>query len=198
MPAGNLSFVVGLGNPGDQYEGTRHNIGFAVIDALSPVYGIRLTKKKFDTVYGKGRVKDKDVLLVKPLAYMNRSGIPIQRLLTYYKITFQDMLVIHDDIDLSFGRIKIKVKGGHGGHNGVRSIMDACGHDEFTRVRVGIGRSEKGTSVTNHVLGRFQQADEARLEQIVARSRDAVVTILCEGTKEGMNRYNERIIQPSS
>ena len=197
MPAGKKYFIVGLGNPGDKYQGTRHNIGFAVIDAIASSYDIRLDKKKFDAVYGKGRLKDREVILVKPLAYMNRSGIPIQRLLTYYKIRFQDMLVIHDDIDLTFGRIKIKVKGGHGGHNGVRSIIDACGNDRFTRVRVGIGRSERGDSVSNHVLGRFQKSDDDRLKQIVARSRDAVVTILCEGTREGMNRYNERIIQPS-
>jgi len=198
MPAGKKYFIAGLGNPGDKYRGTRHNIGFAVIDAIASSYDIKLDKKKFDAVYGKGTLKDRDVTLVKPLAYMNRSGIPIQRLLTYYKIRFQDMLVVHDDIDLTFGRIKIKVKGGHGGHNGVRSIIDACGNDRFTRVRVGIGRSERGDSVSNHVLGRFQEAETAWLERIVARSRDAVVTILCEGTKEGMNRYNERIIQPSS
>ena len=198
MPAGNLYSVVGLGNPGDKYAGTRHNIGFAVIDALASAYDIELNKKKFDAVYGKGLVREREIILVKPQAYMNRSGIPIQRLLAYYKILFKDMLVIHDDIDLTFGRIKIKVKGGHGGHNGVRSIIDACGSDEFTRVRVGIGRSEKGTSVTNHVLGRFLQTDEDRLDETIARSRDAVVTILCEGTREGMNRYNQSISQPSS
>jgi len=197
MPAAKLYFIAGLGNPGDKYQGTRHNIGFAVIEALACAYDIRLGKKKFDAVYGKGLIKNKEVILVKPLAYMNRSGIPIQRLMAFYKIWFKDLLVIHDDIDLTFGRIKIKMKGGHGGHNGVRSIMDTCGNDEFTRVRVGIGRSEKGASVTNHVLERFQESDEDRLKQIVARSRDAVVTILCEGTREGMNRYNERIIQPS-
>ena len=198
MPSEKLYLIAGLGNPGDTYQDTRHNVGFAVIDALSSAYDVGLGKKKFDAVYGKGRIKNKEVILAKPQSYMNRSGIPIQRLLTYFKISIQDMLVIHDDIDLTFGRIKIKVKGGHGGHNGVRSIMDTCGNDEFTRVRVGIGRSEKGASVTNHVLGRFQKSDEDRLNQIVARSRDAVITILCEGTREGMNRYNERIIQPSS
>ncbi len=187
-----MHFIAGLGNPGDKYHGTRHNIGFAVIDALASVCDISLDKKKFDAVYGKGMVRGKEVILVKPLAYMNRSGIPIQRLLAYFKISLKDMLVIHDDIDLTFGRIKIKVKGGHGGHNGVRSIMDACGNDDFTRIRVGIGRSEKGDRVTDHVLGRFQQTDEGRLDQIVARSREAAATILCEGTKEGMNRYNER------
>ncbi len=198
MPTGKLHCVAGLGNPGDKYKGTRHNVGFAVVDAISSAYDIGLNKKKFDAIYGKGLVKDKEVILVKPQSYMNRSGGAIQKLLAYYKISLQDMLVIHDDIDLTFGRIKIKVKGGHGGHNGVRSIMDVCGNNEFIRVRVGIGRSERGDSVTDHVLGRFRQADEGRLDQIVARSRDAVITILCEGTKEGMNRYNERIIQPSS
>ncbi len=198
MPAAKLYFVAGLGNPGDKYQATRHNIGFAVIEALASAYDIRLDKRKFDAVYGKGTVKDKEVILAKPQSYMNRSGFPIQRLLAYFKISFKDMLVIHDDIDLTFGRIKIKVKGGHGGHNGVRSIMDACGNDEFTRVRVGIGRSENGASVSDYVLGRFKKSDEDRLDQIVDRSRDAVVTILCEGTREGMNRYNERIIQPSS
>ena len=198
MSSQKLYFIAGLGNPGDRYRDTRHNIGFGVIDALACAYDIGVDKKKFDAVYGRGKVRDKAVILAKPQSYMNRSGIPIQRLLVFFKISFKDMLVIHDDIDLTFGRIKIKVKGGHGGHNGVRSIMDACGNDEFTRVRVGIGRSEKGASVSNHVLGRFQAADEDRLGQIVARSRDAVVTILCEGTREGMNRYNKRIIQTSS
>ena len=159
---------------------------------------IALNKRKFNAIYGRGKVKGVEVLLTKPQSYMNRSGFPLQRLLDYYKLSHRDMLVIHDDIDLVFGRIKIKVKGGHGGHNGVRSIIDALGNGDFTRLRVGIGRSEKGDNVTDHVLGRFQQADKKMLEQIVARSRDAAATILCEGTKEGMNRYNERIIQPSS
>jgi len=193
-----LYFVAGLGNPGDKYDGTRHNLGFAVIDALSSTYGIKLDKAKYDAIYGKGLVREREVLLVKPQSYMNRSGFPIQRLMAYFKISLNDLLVIHDDIDLTFGRIKIKVKGGHGGHNGVRSIIDACGQGEFTRLRMGIGRSEKGDSVTGHVLGRFRRDDASMLDQIVARSRDAVVTILCEGTKEGMNRFNERIIQPSS
>jgi PTH1 family peptidyl-tRNA hydrolase len=193
-----LHVVAGLGNPGDKYGGTRHNVGFFVIDALSSEYSIPLDRRKFDAFYGRGSVKDEEVVLIKPQSYMNRSGIPICRFMDYFEISHRNMLVIHDDIDLVYGRIKIKAKGGHGGHNGVRSIIDTLGDDNFTRLRVGIGRSENESNVTGHVLGRFRSDEKKLLEQIVARSRDAAVTILCEGTKEGMNRFNERTIQPSS
>lgn len=193
-----LHVVAGLGNPGDKYRETRHNVGFFVIDALSSECAIPLDRRKFDAFYGRGSVKGTEVLLVKPQSYMNRSGIPIYRLIEYFGIAHRDMLVIHDDIDLIYGRIKIKVKGGHGGHNGVRSIIDTLGDENFTRLRVGIGRSENESNVTGHVLGRFRPDEKKMLEQIVARSRDAAVTILCEGTREGMNRFNERTIQPSS
>jgi PTH1 family peptidyl-tRNA hydrolase len=193
-----LHVVAGLGNPGDKYGGTRHNVGFFVVDALSSEYSIPLDRRKFDAFYGRGSVKGEEVILIKPQSYMNRSGVPICRFIDYFEISHRNMLVIHDDIDLVYGRIKIKAKGGHGGHNGVRSIIDTLGDDNFTRLRVGIGRSENESNVTGHVLGRFRSDERKLLEQIVARSRDAAVTILCEGTKEGMNRFNERTIQPSS
>lgn len=193
-----LHVVAGLGNPGDKYGGTRHNVGFYVVDVLSSEYAIPLDRQKFDALYGRGSVNGVEVILIKPQSYMNRSGIPICRLMDYFEISHRDMLVIHDDIDLVYGRIKIKGKGGHGGHNGVRSIIDTLGDDNFTRLRVGIGRSENESNVTGHVLGRFRSDERKLLGQIVARSRDAAVTILCEGTKEGMNRFNERTIQPSS
>jgi PTH1 family peptidyl-tRNA hydrolase len=173
-------------------------VGFFVIDALSSEYAIPLDRQKFDAFYGRGSVKGREVLLAKPQSYMNRSGIPLGRLMAYFGIEHRNMLVIHDDIDLVYGRIKIKVKGGHGGHNGVRSIIDTLGDGNFTRLRVGIGRSGNESSVTGHVLGRFRPDEIKQLEQIVARSRDAAVTILCEGTREGMNRFNERTTQPSS
>jgi len=198
MSDSTVHVVAGLGNPGDKYRGTRHNVGFFVIDALSSEYAIPVDRKKFDASYGRGSVRGTEVILVKPQSYMNRSGIPIYRLIEYFGIAHRNMLVIHDDIDLVYGRIKIKVKGGHGGHNGVRSIIDTLGDDNFTRLRVGIGRSENESNVTGHVLGRFRSDENKLLEQIVARSRDAAVTILCEGTREGMNRFNERTIQPSS
>jgi len=198
MSAGTLHVVAGLGNPGDKYRGTRHNVGFLVIDALSLEYGIPVDRRKFDGFYGRGSISGAEVILIKPQSFMNRSGIPIFRLREYFGISHGNMLVIHDDIDLVYGRIKIKVKGGHGGHNGVRSIIDTLGDGNFNRLRVGIGRSGNESNVTGHVLGRFSPDEKKILEQIVARSRDAAVTILCEGTKEGMNRFNERTIQPSS
>ena len=129
---------------------------------------------------------------------MNRSGPQVQNIARYFRILCEDMLIIHDDIDLEFGRLKIKEKGGHGGHNGVRSLIDAWGEDAFVRLRVGVGRSGDHGNVVNHVLGRFGRQEKAALEKVVDRARDAVETILCEGTKEGMNRFNDRRIHISS
>ena len=185
-----LRMVIGLGNPGEAYSRTRHNTGFMVVDALSDAYTIPLNKTKYDTVFGRGTVEGMDVLLAKPMAYMNRSGFPVQHLSHYFRILREDLLVVHDDIDLEFGRLKIKEKGGHGGHKGLRSIMDALGGGDFTRLRIGVGRPEAGRQVTDHVLGGFSNDEAKVLDRIVLTAREAVVTILCKGTREGMNRFN--------
>jgi PTH1 family peptidyl-tRNA hydrolase len=190
MSANRLRLVVGLGNPGNTYENTRHNAGFMVADQIAQDFNIALDKTKFDAVYGRGFIEDVDVLMVKPMAFMNRSGPPLQKLAHYFRIRGEDMLVIHDDIDLAFGRIKIKEKGGHGGHNGIRSIMEAFGGGDFARLRIGVGRSEAEGNVTDHVLGRFSHDQAEVVARIIAAARDAVVTVLCEGTKVGMNAFN--------
>jgi PTH1 family peptidyl-tRNA hydrolase len=141
---------------------------------------------------GRGFIENVDVLLAKPMAFMNRSGPPLQKLAHYFRIPSEDMLVIHDDIDLAFGRLKIKEKGGHGGHNGIRSIMDAFGGGNFVRLRIGVGRSEAGESVTDHVLGRFSADKAEMVVRVISAARDAVVTVLCEGTKVGMNVFNRK------
>jgi peptidyl-tRNA hydrolase, PTH1 family len=187
-----VHLVVGLGNPGSEYEKTRHNAGFMAVDHISEVFSISLDKKKFNTVFGKGFIEGVDVLLAKPLAFMNKSGPPIQNIAGYFNILSKDMLVIHDDIDLDFGRIKIIEKGGHGGHNGVRSIMDAFGGGDFSRLRIGIGRSGTGADVTGHVLGKYSADESKTLDQIIIGVRNAVVTILCKGIKDGMNRFNNQ------
>lgn len=190
MPQSLLKLVIGLGNPGKEYARTRHNAGFMVVERLADAFRISMDKNKFDTIYGKGKIQAKDVMLAKPQAFMNRSGPPVQKLAGFYRISCEDMLIIHDDIDLAFGRIKIKEKGGDGGHKGIRSIKDALGGGNFTRLRIGIGRSGAGADVVDHVLGRFDPEEKALLDKIIATAMDAVLTILCEGAKEGMNRFN--------
>jgi len=117
--------VIGLGNPGNDYADTRHNAGFLVVDDVAETWSITIHQKKFNVEFGRGRIKGIDTILVKPQAYMNKSGPPVRQVSDYFKISYRDMLVVHDDIDLEFGRLKIKEKGGHGGHNGVRSLIDA-------------------------------------------------------------------------
>jgi len=192
MPANRLRLVVGLGNPGNKYEDTRHNAGFLVADKIAQDFNLSFNKTKFDTIFGRGFIEDVDVLLAKPMAFMNRSGPPLQKLAHYFRISGEDMLVIHDDIDLAFGRLKIKEKGGHGGHNGIRSIMDAFGGGDFERLRIGVGRSEAGENVTDHVLGRFSDDKSEMVTRVIAVARDAAVTVLCEGTKVGMNAFNRK------
>ena len=182
--------MVGLGNPGKAYQNTRHNAGFMVADKIAKDFNIEFGNKKFDSVFGRGIVEGIEILLVKPMAFMNRSGPPVQKLAHYFRIKSEDMLVIHDDIDLAYGRLKIKEKGGHAGHNGIRSLMDAFGGGDFVRLRIGVGRSGTGDDVIGHVLGRFSAEQSQLLSRIITTARDAAVTVLCQSTKIGMNLFN--------
>lgn len=186
--------MVGLGNPGADYRNTRHNAGFMVVDKIALDCNVTVADRKFNLVFGRGYVKDVEVLLAKPMAFMNRSGPPVQKLAHYYQIQCEDMLVIHDDIDLAYGRLKIKEKGGDGGHKGVRSIIDAFGGGDFTRLRIGVGRPDAENGASDYVLGKFSLEERKVLSQIITSARDAIVTILCKGTKEGMNRFNNKRI----
>jgi PTH1 family peptidyl-tRNA hydrolase len=192
LPQKRMRLIVGLGNPGSQYENTRHNAGFMVVDQLAGEFGISVNKNKFDVRYGRGAIESHEVMLAKPMAFMNRSGWPVQKLAAYFKIDSKDLMVVHDDIDLAFGRLKIKEKGGHGGHKGLKSIMHAVGEDEFVRLRIGVGRSEAESSVSDHVLGPFFDDESKRLGSVLIQARNAVVTILTEGSKVGMNRFNKK------
>jgi len=169
-----------------------------VIDQISEDFSIALVKQKFGTIYGRGSIDDINVILIKPMVFMNRSGPQVQKITRYYRILSEDVLVVHDDIDLAFGRIKIKEKGGDGGHKGVRSIIDAFGGGDFVRLRIGVGRPDAGISAADHVLGRFKSDENKVLDQIINAARDAVVTILCKGAKEGMDRFNDKRIVISS
>lgn len=185
-----ITLIAGLGNPGEKYSQTRHNAGFLVIDDLAQTFSIALDKKKFDMVYGKGKIKGHDVILGKPMAFMNRSGPPLQKLAHFYGIRCEDIIILYDDIDLAFERIKIKDKGGHGGHNGLRSIIEAFGNNAFPRLRLGIGRPDSKTDVTGHVLGKFTVEEAEICNRMVDRAGKAVVAVLTDGITVAMNNFN--------
>ncbi|MCK4619535.1 MAG: aminoacyl-tRNA hydrolase [Desulfobacterales bacterium] len=192
MPQKKVLLVVGLGNPGDAYVTTRHNAGFMVLDEVAESFSISIEKRKFDALFGRGLIEDSEVILAKPMAFMNLSGIPVQKILNYFKIPFENMLVIHDDIDLAFGRLQIKENGGHGGHKGLKSIIETVGGNNFVRLRIGIGRSEEKIDVANYVLGKFSTNEKKLLDRITKRARDAVVATTCKGAKKAMNLFNDK------
>ncbi|MCF8067820.1 MAG: aminoacyl-tRNA hydrolase [Desulfobacterales bacterium] len=194
MPPDKTKLIAGLGNPGRKYARTRHNVGFMVVDALAKQYDIELNKKKFDAHFGRGRIGDTDIILVKPMSYMNLSGQPVQQFANFFKIKQGDILVIHDDIDLELRILKIKSKGGHGGHNGVRSLIESLGGGNFIRFRIGVGRSGFGAGVSDHVLGKFEGDELNVLEHIIEQTVEAVTLVLGKGTKEGMNSFNNKRI----
>jgi PTH1 family peptidyl-tRNA hydrolase len=183
--------IAGLGNPGRKYAGSRHNVGFMVLDHLAKANHVAVSReKKFDAEYGRGKIGRINAILLKPMAYMNGSGRPVSRAASFFQIALDQLLVIHDDIDIGYGKIKIKAKGGHGGHNGLRSIIDAVGSGEFPRVRIGIGRPEGPMDVSDYVLGNFTADEWRALEPILDKAAEAVSTILTHGVNEGMNRFN--------
>ena len=190
MAEAQVYLVAGLGNPGAEYALTRHNAGFMVIDTLAENYKIAVERTKFNVSYGRGRIEGVEVLLAKPQAFMNRSGPPLRQLAEYFRIRREAMVIVHDDIDLAFERLKIKEKGGDGGHKGIKSVIEAFGGNQFVRLRVGVGRSEAGGDVVGHVLGRFSPGELTLLDKFIRKAAEAIVTILCKGTKEGMNEYN--------
>lgn len=196
MPQKKVCLIVGLGNPGSQYAETRHNAGFMAIDKVADSFSVLVEKSKFNALYGRGRIENVDVILAKPMAFMNKSGYPVQQIAGYFKISCQDILVIHDDIDLAFGRLQIKEKGGSGGHKGIKSIIEVLGRDDFARIRIGISRENfrDMSGVSNYVLSRFSSDERLILPKIITRTKDAVVTILSKGIKEGMNIFNKKTI----
>ncbi len=189
-----MRLIAGLGNPGVEYAGTRHNIGFMVLDKLARTYNIPLAEKLQDALSGRGFIENIPVILVQPMNYMNRSGPPVCRISRDSEIRRQNILVIHDDMDLEFGRIKIKEKGGHGGHRGILSLTDALGEGDFSRLRMGIGRPAPETTVTDHVLGDFSPAEMLQLDSFIKLAMDAVVAILCKGARDSMNLFNRSIL----
>nr|WP_269148980.1 aminoacyl-tRNA hydrolase [Evansella clarkii] len=186
-----MKLVVGLGNPGKQYEGTRHNVGFDVIDRCEEKLGIELDQTKFKGIYGYKNLERERVFLLKPLTFMNLSGESIVPLMNFYKIGKEDLLVIYDDLDLAPGTIRLRQKGSHGGHNGIRSIISQLGTEEFNRIRIGIGRPDKGQAVPDYVLGKFRDNEKEAINQAAERAAEAVEAWTSTTFLNVMNEYNK-------
>ncbi len=191
---GGVKIVAGLGNPGKRYERTRHNVGFRVIDSLAARQRIELRQRKFHGRLWKGKlrreVKEVPAVLLKPLTFMNRSGSTLQAAASFYRVPQEDIVVIHDDLDLPFGKLRIRERGGDSGQRGVRSVIDALGSDRFVRLRIGIGRPPVGVAPEDYVLEAFLPEEAASLPGILDRAVDALETVLFEGTVPAMNRFN--------
>jgi len=192
MSDSKYKIIAGLGNPGKNYAHTRHNIGFLVVEAIALKSHLSIDKARFDSEYVKAVIKGQAVFLVKPLTYMNRSGFPVYQFASYYKVDIQDIIIIHDDMDLEFGNIKIVKSRGHGGHNGVRSIVDAFGKTDCTRIRVGVGHPGSGRDVTGHVLGGFSPDEKKILDRCIDTASDAGLDILEKGVTHAMNVFNTK------
>lgn len=185
-----MKLIVGLGNPGKEYEKTRHNIGFEVIDALSSKWNIPLNQAKHKGLYGVGYVNGNKVILLKPLTYMNLSGESIIAVMNYFKVDIDDVVVLYDDLDLAVGKLRLRQKGSAGGHNGIKSTIAHLGTQEFNRIRIGIGRPITAMPITNYVLGRFQAEEWAEMLQVIDKCGKACGDFLDEPFLKVMNNHN--------
>lgn len=183
-----LWLLVGLGNPGTRYEGTRHNVGFRCIDWIGKVNGIAVDKKQLNALLGSGRVGNKRVLLAKPQTFMNVSGKSVRRIMDFYKIRQDHLVVVYDDLDTEPGKVRLRPKGGHGGHNGMRSIIATlCNSQDFVRIRVGIGRPAGRISVADWVLQNFGRNDNELVEDAVREAEAMCASILVEGIDRALS-----------
>lgn len=182
--------IVGLGNVGPEYEGTRHNCGFAVVDLLAEKYSIDIWKRKLMGTLGEGSIEGTDVVLVKPVTYMNRSGQCVRQVLDWYKQRENRLLVIYDDIDIQLGAVRVRARGSAGSHNGLKSVLEYTDTDMFVRVRVGIGKNPAYMDLADYVLGRFTKEQEAGIHSGVQKAAEAVASVLKEGCERTMNFYN--------
>lgn len=188
-----MYIIAGLGNPTKEYDNTRHNIGFAAIDALADKYGISVSDVKNKALMGKGVINGNKVMLLKPLTYMNLSGEAIRAAVDYYKIDEKDeLIVIYDDISLDVGQLRIRKKGSAGGHNGIKNIILHLGHDTFQRIKIGVGEKPKGYDLADYVLGHFTKEEQAIFAERFDEVYDAVQLIVMGDITEAMNRHNKK------
>lgn len=186
----NMKIIVGLGNPGIKYAGTRHNMGFSVVTELSDRFDIPFNKKECKAITGHGFIGGEKVVLAQPQTFMNLSGESVQELLKFYKCTPEDLIITYDDIDLDVGKLRIRAQGSAGGHNGIKSIISCIGTNEFDRVRVGVGKKPEGWDLADHVLGRFSKEQLDTVRDGVSRAADAIEEIVRVDAASAMNKFN--------
>ena len=186
-----MYLLVGLGNPGPRYAGTRHNVGFAVIERVAERWGIRSDTAQHGALVGSGRIGEQRAVLARPQKFMNLSGTPVAALAAFYKVEADHVVVVHDDVDLVFGSVRVKIGGGHGGHNGLRDVSRHLGAD-YLRIRCGVGRPPEGWETADYVLARWTDDERAGADDMVERSADAVEALLAEGPLAAMNHINVR------
>lgn len=191
-----MHIIVGLGNPTREYENTRHNIGFDVIDRIADAYSISVLEKKHKALIGKGVIQGEKVILAKPQTYMNLSGESVRQLIDYYKADEEsELIVIYDDISLDVGQLRIRKKGSAGGHNGIKNIIAHLGHDVFPRIKMGVGEKPKGYDLADYVLGHFTKEERKIMDESAATAVKAVELMLRGEIDEAMNLYNKKVTQ---
>lgn len=188
-----MYIIAGLGNPGKQYENTRHNIGYQVIEALADKHGIRVLESKFKGLIGKGMIGSEKVILIKPLTYMNLSGECIGEAVNYFKIDeTAELIVVADDISLDVGHIRMRKKGSAGGHNGIKSIIAMTGTQNFMRIKVGVGEKPAGWDLADYVMGRFDKADRQKVDEAIEDAMAAAVLMMQGDVDKAMNNFNAK------
>ena len=188
-----MYIIIGLGNPTAQYEGTRHNVGFDVIDRLGEKYNIAVDTKKHKAYIGKGMIDGQKVILVKPQTYMNLSGESVRELVDYYKVDAEEeVLVIYDDISLDPGQLRIRLKGSAGGHNGIKNIIANLGTQDFPRIKVGVGAKPPRMDLADYVLSRFGAGEQKLMEEAFGEAAEAAVMMMTDGAERAMNHFNAK------
>ena len=185
-----MFIIVGLGNPGMQYAGTRHNIGFDTITRLCDDYKISMNIKKHKAVCGKGVIAGQKVLLAMPQTYMNNSGESVRELVDFYKVEPEELIIIYDDISLDVGQLRIRAKGSAGGHNGIKSIIQYLGSESFPRIKVGVGEKPQGWDLADYGLGHFKKEEEATVREALGEAAQACECMMTDGIQAAMNRFN--------
>lgn len=185
-----MRIIIGLGNPGKEYEHTKHNVGFMAVDGLASSLGMELRKNKFQALYGESTAKGEKIVLVKPMTFMNLSGQSVRQVLDWYKPDLEEWTIVCDDMDLPIGSIRLRVKGSSGGHNGIKSIIAHTDTQDFLRLKMGIGRPPTGVTVVDHVLTSFRKEDQPALKMMVEKVSAALQTYIEADFQTAMNRHN--------